>query len=101
MSTYTRETYLSAYHDLLSLCRAKGLGEDFGKLIAQQLGSERALRRMISYLVNAKPRSMEEIADEVVAIMEDVNSWREKKQAQESSAVYNAWLNSPERPDEE
>ncbi len=52
---------------------------------------------MISYLQNAHPNSMEDIADEMIAIMEDRQHWIEKKQTQESQARYNAWLNSSVR----
>ena len=66
-------------------------------MIARNLHSERSIRRMTSYIRNAHPHSMEEIADEMVAIMEDRNHWIEKKQAQESNSRYNDWLNSEER----
>lgn len=98
---YTKESYLQAYSELLRMTAASGLPEDVGRLIAKQLKSERSIRRMTSYLRNAHPKSMEEIADEMIAIMEDRQHWIEKKQAQESSARYNAWLNSEERETEE
>lgn len=95
--SYTKETWLNAYHELLSDLAALGVPEEVGKYIAQNLHSERAIRRMIGYLRAAHPTRMEEIADEMLAIMEDWSSWIRKKEAQESNAKYNAWLNSPLR----
>lgn len=91
---YTKETWIAAYHDLLADLSAFGIPEEVGKYIAQNLRTERCMRRMIGYLRNAHPRTMEEIADEMLAIMEDRNTWLRKKEAEESSAKYNAWLNS-------
>ena len=56
---------------------------------------------MTSYLRNARPRSMEDIAEEMVAILEDRAHWIEKKQAEESNSRYNAWLNSDLRGGDE
>lgn len=93
----SQETYLQAYHDLLRAASETGLPEEVGKLLAKNLQSERSIRRMTSYLRNAHPRSMEMIADEMLAIMEDQNHWIQKKQAEESNSRYNAWLNSDMR----
>ena len=52
---------------------------------------------MLSYLRNGRPRSVEDIADELLAIMEDRARWIDKKQTEESNMRWNAWLNSDER----
>lgn len=96
-NTYTRETYMNAYHDLLCCVSAAGYPEEFGKVIAGQLHSERAIRRMIAYLEKAHPKCAEEIADEMLAIMEDRNTWAKKKEAQESNRRYSVWLNDEMR----
>lgn len=100
-SAYTRETWLNAYHELLTALSEFGIPEEVGKYMAQNLHSERCIRRMISYLKNARPGTMEEIADEMFAIMEDRNRWIQKKEAEESNARYTAWLNSDMRQPEE
>ena len=97
----TRETWLQAYGELLQAAAACGLPEEVGKLLAKELHAERAIRRMTSYLRNAKPTSMEDIADELIAIKEDRTRWIEKKQAEESNSRYNAWLNSDLRSSDE
>ena len=56
------------------------------------LGSEKTMRRMTAYLHNAKPRSAEEIADEMLAIMSDRERWTKKKEAEEANAKYNELL---------
>ena len=93
----TQQTWRQAYGELLQATATCGLPDEVGKLIAKNLHSERAMRRMISYLRNAHPRTVEDIADEMLAIMEDRARWIEKKQTEESNMRYNAWLNSDER----
>ena len=42
---------------------------DLGEKVARQLGSEKAMRRMIAYLHYVKPRKAELIVDEMLAIL--------------------------------
>lgn len=94
---YTQETWLKAYHELISVMLEFGIPEEVSKYIAENLHSERSIRRMISYMHNAHPTRMEDIADEMYAIMEDRNNWIQKKENEGSNATYNAWLNSETR----
>ena len=55
--------------------------------------TEKTMSRMIGYLNHAKPRSAEEIADEMLAIMEDRERWIKKKSAQYYNSRYNEILN--------
>jgi len=96
----TQESYRRAYSEFIRVAEAYGLPAEVGKMIADQLQSEIGLRRMTSYIRNARPTSMEQIADEVVAIMEDRHAWIRKKQAEESNSRYTAWLNSDRRGEE-
>jgi hypothetical protein len=50
------------------------------------------LRRMIGYLRNARPRSAEEIADEMLTICDDRERWRKKKAAEFYNSKYNELL---------
>ena len=93
----TKEGFLKAYGELIRTCEALGYGEELGKVLAKNIHSEIGLKRMAGYLRNARPKSMEEIADELVAINEDRQTWLRKKEAQEAGSYYNAWLNSDER----
>lgn len=69
-----------------------GYPKEFGIAIANNLRTEKTMSRMIGYLRNAKPRSAEEIADEMLAIMEDRNRWVQKKEAEYYNSKYNELL---------
>ena len=87
------ESWKAAYRELLETIVHMGYPEEFGKLIARNLGSEKTMRRMCAYLHSAKPRSAEEIADEMLAIMSDRDRWIAKKEAEAANARYNDILN--------
>ena len=86
------ESWKEAYRGLVDTLVRMGYPEEFGRLIAKNLGSEKMMRRMTAYLYNAKPRSAEEIADEMLAIMSDRERWIAKKEAQQANARYNEML---------
>ena len=69
-----------------------GYPEEFGHAIVQNLRTEKTMSRMIGYLKHAKPRSAEEIADEMLAIMEDRKRWIQKKEAEYYNCKYNEML---------
>ncbi len=69
-----------------------GFPGELGDQIARQLGSPKAMERMLAYLYNVKPRSAELIVDEMLAICSDVDRWRDKKAAEEANARYNEIL---------
>ncbi|MBQ3159873.1 MAG: hypothetical protein IJC00_05370, partial [Clostridia bacterium] len=48
--------------------------------------------RMTSYLRSVRPRSVEAIVDEMLAITSEAESWRQRKESQEAQASYNEWL---------
>ena len=70
-----------------------GYPESFGESIAENLRTEKTMSRMIGYLRHARPKSAEEIADEMLAIMEDRERWIQKKSAQYYNSRYNEILN--------
>ena len=77
------------------LCRevlALGFPREFGDLLAKELGSPKAISRMTAYLRTTKPHSVEMIADEMLAILAEVQTWRERKQSREAQASYTAYL---------
>lgn len=90
----TQESWKKAYIELIQTIRRLGYPEDFAKAVAKNLGSEKTMGRMVSYLQQAKPRSAEEIADEMLAIMSDRENWIKKKEAQQANSRYNEYLNS-------
>ena len=78
-----------------------GYPESFGESIAENLRTEKTMSRMIGYLRHAKPKSAEEIADEMLAIMDDRERWIQKKSAQFYNSRYNEILNYGLEGDEE
>ena len=77
------------------LCRevlSLGFPAEFGELLAGELGSPRSMGRMTSYLRSVRPRSVEAIVDEMLAIASEAESWRQRKASQEAQASYNEWL---------
>ena len=74
-----------------------GYPGEFSDLLAKQLGSPKAIDRLTSYLYQAKPRSMEMIIDEMLAIRAEIDAWRERKESLEAQEGYSRWLNSETR----
>jgi len=87
-----QESWKEAYRELVGTLVRMGYPEEFGKAVAKNLGSEKTMRRMTAYLHNAGPRSAEEIADEMLAIMSDRERWIRKKEAERANAKYNELL---------
>ena len=77
---------------LVSQIQRMGYPRELGEAIAKGLGGEKSMRRMLGYLQSAKPRSAEEIVDEMLAIQSDVRSWVKKKEAEEANMAYNQLL---------
>jgi len=70
-----------------------GFREDLGEAIAKNLGSPKAMERMVSYLINVKPRTEELVVDEMLAICSEIDAWKEKKASEQANASYNEILN--------
>ena len=82
---------------LASAVSALGYPAGLADVLARQLKSPRAIDRMTSYLYQVRPRTMEMIVDEMLAICSEIDSWRKKKESEAAQAGYSAWLNSDER----
>ncbi len=87
------ESWKRAYRELVEAITNMGYPEEFGKAIAKSLGSEKTMERMTAYLHQAKPRTAEEIADEMLAIQSDRDRWVKKKEAEYYNSKYNQLLN--------
>ena len=74
-----------------------GYPDEFADLLAKQLGAPKAIDRMAAYLSQVRPRSMEMIIDEMLAICAEADAWREKKESRDAQEGYNAWLRSEAR----
>ena len=98
--TNNQRIWAIARDELAAAVVSLGYPEEFASLLAKQLKSPKAIRRMASYLFQARPQSVEMIVDEMLAICADTQAWREKAQNREAMWSYSAWLNSEERFDD-
>ena len=87
---------------LVEAVTAISFSAELAELMARQLGSPKAIDRMVSYIRQAHPRTEEMLVDEMLAICAEIETWRQKKESQEAQARYNSWLyNRKWNPDEE
>lgn len=77
---------------LISILKRYGYPQEFGVILAQELKTEKQIERMIGYLSHGKPGSMEEIADELIAIKEEFHSYQQKKIVEYNNQKYNELL---------
>ena len=77
------------YSELVQTIVNMGYPAEFGDAIAKQLGTGNTMQRMIGYLHRMQPQSAEEIADEMLAICDDRDRWRKKKEAEFYNQKYN------------
>ncbi|MCR4903989.1 MAG: hypothetical protein K6A23_14110 [Butyrivibrio sp.] len=92
MDDYKRE-WANSRDKLVMAVVGLGFPAELGEQIAKQLGSPKAMERMMSYLYNVKPRKAELIVDEMLAICSDVDRWHAKKESEAANARYNEILN--------
>ncbi len=84
--THARDKFVRTLMDL-------GFPEELGNEIVKNLGSPKAMHRMTGYLINVKPKSVELVVDEMLAIRSEILAWEEKKSSEEANARYNEFLN--------
>ena len=94
MSRGMNYEWLQARDDLVRELASLKFPEELGELIARQLGSPKAIHRMCSYLRQVKPRSAEEVVDEMLAISSEIDAWHRKKESETANAHYNEYLQS-------
>jgi hypothetical protein len=90
-----------AYRSLVRAVTNLGYPEEFAYVMSGELRSEGAMRRLTSYLVNARPASPEEVVDEMLAIVQSRDAWVEHQMREQSNARLTQWYNRPDRPDPE
>lgn len=95
--TLPQAQWAKARDRLAAAIAACGFPAELADLLAKQLKSPRAMDRMTAYLRQARPRSVEMIVDEMLAICADIDAWREKKESEAAQAGYSAWLRSETR----
>ncbi len=84
-----------AYRQLVSAVVELGYPEEFGEVLASELGGEKSMLRMASYLRQAHPTSPEQIADELLTILSERRRWVEQKMSERANASITAFYNRP------
>ena len=97
MATPNQRMWAQARDRLAGTITSLGFPEEFADLLAKQLGSPKAIDRMTDWLYHVRPRSVEMVVDEMLAICADIEAWRKKKESQEAQWGYSRWLNSETR----
>ncbi|MBR6381926.1 MAG: hypothetical protein IKS07_09690 [Lachnospiraceae bacterium] len=88
----SREEWNRTAAELVQAVEALGFPGELGVSVARQLGSPKAMERMIAYLSYVRPNKAELIVDEMLAICSEIESWRAKKACEEYNAKYNELL---------
>ena len=87
--TSTQKDWIEARDKLVFEITKLGFPEELGIEAAKNLGSPKAMHRMIVYLQNIKPKKAELVVDEMLAICSEIEEWRKKKENEEANAKYN------------
>ena len=72
----------------------RGYPEEFCDQITKNLNTDWTANRMLGYLSHYKKLPMEEIVDEMLAIISDRNRIMQKHQLEETNAKWNEFLNN-------
>ena len=97
----SREDWIDAKISLENAVKALGFPRELGEVLARNLGSPRAMERMKAYLNYVKPKKIELVVDEMLAICSEINAWKEKKESKAAQEAYTDFLNSDLHPDED
>ena len=95
--TEAQRTWVNARNRLASAVSEVGFPKELADLLAKELKSPKAMERMTAYLLQARPRSLETVVDEMLAIRADVDAWIRKKESEAAQAGMTDWPNSEER----
>ena len=87
-----RAEWAEAKNRLIAAVASLGFPQEFGEVMARQLGSPKAIDRMTSYVYQARPRTEEMLVDEMLAICAEIDQWREKKASEAAQEKYNERL---------
>ena len=79
--------------ELYELLVSRGYAERDCDEITKNLNTDWTAQRMIGYLSHYKKLPMEEIADEMLAILSDRNRIMQKHELEETNARWNEYLN--------
>lgn len=75
--------------ELYRLMERRGYPEEFCDIVTQNLNTDFTARRMIGYLSHYDHLPLEEIVDEMLAILSDRNRIMQKKEMESTNAAWN------------
>ena len=76
-----QDEWTRARNALVDTVVALGFPAELGQAAARHLGSPRAMDRMTKYLLYVQPEKVELVVDEMLAIREEIDAWKRKKQS--------------------
>lgn len=79
-------------NELITLTVRRGYPAELGALMADELGTESTVKRMITYLTHTRPERAEDMVDEMLAIRSDRDFWMDKKRSEYAQQQYNQLL---------
>ena len=79
--------------ELYEMMLRRGYPEEFCNEITKNLNTDWTAQRMIGYLSHYKKLRLEEIVDEMLAILSDRNRIMQKHQLEDNNAKWNEYLN--------
>lgn len=83
------DSWTSAKDRLVDAVEGLGFPAELGLAVAKNLGSPRAMSRMIVYLENVRPKTAEMVVDEMLSICAEIEAWREQKAVRDANSRYN------------
>lgn len=95
--TDAQRIWTNARNQLTRAVTSAGFPGELADVLARELKSPKAMDRMTSWLYQARPRSLETVVDEMLAIRAEIDAWIVKKESEAAQAAITDWLNSRER----
>jgi hypothetical protein len=80
--------------ELYNMMIRRGYPEPFCDEVTRNLNTDWTAQRMMGYLSHYKKLRLEEVADEMLAILSDRNRIMQKKEMESSNARWNDYLNN-------
>lgn len=77
---------------LISTIVSLGFPRELGVLVSRHLRYPKAMDRMTAYLHYTQPADVNIIVDEMLAIRDEIERWRDKKRSQVANNAYNELL---------
>lgn len=87
------KTRTAKSQELYQYMLQRGYPEPFCDQVTRNLNTDWTAQRMIGYLSHYKKLPMEEVADEMLAILSDRNRIMQKKELENTNTKWNKYLN--------